>query len=76
MIIAFILVSIFTLFFVLLFYFYVITPFVDVRKYIKTEISRSVGSERKYWQKELRELYFDSVPVFGKIRKLFKKKER
>jgi len=35
-----------------------ILPLMEERKYIKMEIARSSGNEKKYWQKKLKKLYF------------------
>lgn len=32
------------------------------RKYIKMEISRTGGSERKYWKRQLKYLYVSHIP--------------
>ena len=36
----------------------VIIPFSNEIKYIKMEIARSSGNEKKYWEKQLKKLYF------------------
>lgn len=48
-------------------------PFWDQRNYIKTEIDRSIGEERKYWKRKLRHFYLRQIPVIGLF---FRKKRR
>lgn len=47
---------------IILFFISVVIPFCNQRKYIKTEIARSTGREKKYWKKELRKLWLSLLP--------------
>ena len=45
----------------------VLIPFNAKTRYIKMEIKRSNGSERRHWQKKLKKHYLRSVPFIGKF---------
>lgn len=55
------------LFCILVFYVYVIKPFVEEKRYIKSEIKRAYNEkERKYWKKKLKKLYIAYIPIIGR----------
>jgi len=47
----------------MIFYFNVVVPFKQNRKYIKMEMARTRGSEYYYWKRELTKLYLTHIPV-------------
>ena len=45
-----------------------ILPYMKQRKYLKGELDRALSErEYKYWNKKLRRLYLDYIPILGKI---------
>ncbi len=43
-------------------------PFRKERKYIKMEMARSCGErEYRYWQRKLKRLYLQSIPLIGRF---------
>lgn len=38
-----------------------------LRKQFLIEIERSEGSEKRIWQRKLRKLYIETIPLFGKL---------
>ena len=55
-----------------------IIPYQNEVKYIKMEISRSEGPERKYWESKLKRRYVRAIPFVGKAiaNKMRKKSEK
>ena len=48
-------------------YINIIRPFLEGRRYIKTEIHRSYNEcEYRYWKRELKKLYISQIPILGK----------
>jgi hypothetical protein len=43
-----------------------IKPFMEKRKYIKMEISRTKGERHTMWKRELKRLYISQIPIVGK----------
>ncbi len=62
----------------IIFYFCVITPFLETRRYIKLEIGRSDGYERMHWKHELKRLYISLIPFIGPalIKKYYERKRK
>ncbi len=53
---------------IIIFYFTILLPFINERKYIKMEIQRAMSEgEYKYWIKQLREFYIDNIPLLGRL---------
>ena len=48
-------------------YIRIIRPFIETRAYIKMEMSRSAHSEYRYWRHELKRLYAEHIPIFGRL---------
>ena len=42
-------------------------PFKKSRDYIKMEMRRTTGNERKFWKRELRKLYLRHIPLIGRF---------
>ncbi len=61
------------LFFLCVFIVEVWLPFWEQRKYLKAEVHRSGGEERRYWKRELRYFYLRNIPLLGI---LFRRKHR
>ena len=56
------------IFFVLFMHINAISRFKDKRNYIKMEINRSRDEQvAQFWKRELRLLYFKSIPVIGRF---------
>ena len=53
--------------FITMYYVNVIIPFKQEKMYIKSEIGRSSGRERKYWQHKLKMLYVSQIPLLGRV---------
>ncbi len=51
----------------ILVYTKIIIPFNNEKAYIKSEIARSFGRERKYWKRRLKKLYVSAIPLLGKL---------
>lgn len=51
-----------------------INTFLDKRRVIKLEINRTDGEEHRYWERELKKLYAESIPIVGIILKKRNKK--
>jgi len=49
-------------------------PFIKERGYIKMEINRSSGGERKYWERELKIFYASHIPFLRYF--IYKKKRK
>ena len=48
-------------------YLYMIAPFMEARRNIKTEMKRTYGREHVYWKKQLKMLYLESIPIIGRF---------
>ncbi len=42
-------------------------PFLAQRRFLKMEIARNDGEERKYWESELKAFYISHIPVIRNI---------
>lgn len=42
-----------------------IHPFLSEMRYIKMELRRSTGREYEYWERQLKRLYRDKLPIIG-----------
>ena len=51
-------------------------PFMQERRYLKLEIERTSGNERKYWERELKKLYVRVFPFATVFMKKSKNKKR
>ena len=56
------------------YYLNTVVPFRRERNYLKSEINRSQGRERRYWENKLKEHYLYNTPVIGGILRKFSKK--
>lgn len=49
-------------------------PFLKQKKYLKMEIHRSDGEERKYWERQLKIFYASHIPLVRHF--IYKKRKR
>ena len=70
--VLFLIISFFIFLIVIIFLLTVWIPFLEELKYIKMEINRSKGREKRYWKRELKYHYLGLIP-FSKF--LFKKRK-
>ena len=45
----------------------VVIPFSNRKRYLKMEIGRSEGKERRYWKRKLKRHYVRHIPLIGKL---------
>ena len=51
----------------MIYYFNVVVPFLDKRRYIKMEMNRSDGNEYLRWKSKLKNHYLEHIPLFGRF---------
>lgn len=52
---------------IMIYYFNVVVPFLDKRRYIKMEMNRSDGNEYLRWKSKLKNHYLEHIPLFGRF---------
>lgn len=62
-----ILILLILLIFAVKFFINTYLPFIEERDYIHMEIASNSGTEKRYWQAELRNLYIGCIPFLGKL---------